>query len=237
VNVPLQSALVPVAELGDKERQQMLDLMVRFYENVSPQMFFADLAEKPWVIQVTHPETGELCGFSTQMVLEQSVGSRRIKAMFSGDTIIDQRYWGDPALLRETVRFSRSLIDRWPGEELYWFLLSQGYKTYRLLPLFFREFYPCYQWAMPPRVQAALDALAGGKYPQRYDAARGVIRVSSDQYHLRPGVADVTPQRERDPHVRYFLERNSGHLHGEELCCLAPLSRENFTPAGERFLR
>jgi hypothetical protein len=53
---------------------------------------------------------------------------------------------------------------------------------------------------------------------------------------LREGVAEVTPARLRDPFVRFFHERNPGHVRGEELCCLAPLTRENFTPAAYRVI-
>ena len=51
-----------------------------------------------------------------------------------------------------------------------------------------------------------------------------------------PEVADVTPERLRDPHVAFFVRRNPGHARGDELCCLAPLTRANFTPAAYRVI-
>jgi hypothetical protein len=36
--------------------------------------------------------------------------------------------------------------------------------------------------------------------------------------------------------VRFFVERNPGHIRGEELCCLARLARDNLTPAVRRVL-
>jgi len=36
--------------------------------------------------------------------------------------------------------------------------------------------------------------------------------------------------------VRFFVERNPGHACGDELCCLAPLTRANFTPAAHRVI-
>ena len=41
-------------------------------------------------------------------------------------------------------------------------------------------------------------------------------------------------ERLRDPHVRFFHGRNPDHARGDELCCLAPLTRANFTPAAYR---
>jgi hypothetical protein len=85
-------------------------------------------------------------------------------------------------------------------------------------------------------VQAVLDALGRGRYPTEYDAAEGILRATPLQYRLRAGLADVTPERLRDPHVRFFHARNPGHARGDELCCLAPLTRENFTPAAYRVI-
>jgi hypothetical protein len=45
-----------------------------------------------------------------------------------------------------------------------------------------------------------------------------------------------SPDRLRDPFVRFFVERNPGHARGDALCCLAPLTRANFTPAAYRVI-
>jgi hypothetical protein len=49
-------------------------------------------------------------------------------------------------------------------------------------------------------------------------------------------VADITSARRRDPHVAFFERKNPGHQQGDELCCLAPLARENFTTAAYRVM-
>jgi hypothetical protein len=49
-------------------------------------------------------------------------------------------------------------------------------------------------------------------------------------------VADLTPQRLVDPHVRFFVERNPEHAMGDELCCIAPLTGDNFTKAARRVI-
>ena len=131
-----------------------------------------------------------------------TVDGRPVKALFSGDTIIDRERWGDHALCHVWGRLALSLIDAHPGAELYWFLISQGYKTYRFLPVFFHEFYPRHDRPTPDRVKAVIDALARGRYPEAYDEGNGVIRATPLQCRLRAGLADVTPERLRDPHVR-----------------------------------
>ena len=53
---------------------------------------------------------------------------------------------------------------------------------------------------------------------------------------MRAGLADVTPQRLKDPHVRYFVDRNPNFLAGDELCCLAPLTVDNFSRTARRLI-
>ncbi len=240
----LVGRLVPLAEVTPRQRQEMYELMDRHYANLHRSSFEADLDEKQWVIQVFDSACGKLCGFSTQMVLDAvcesalpaAAGSRRVKALFSGDTIVDRAYWGDPALTRIWGRLALSLIDAWPEFELDWFLISQGYRTYRFLPVFFHEFYPGFEQPTPAWAQSVIDALGRPKFPDDYDDATGVIRANAHQYRLRQHIAEIAPQRLDDPHVRFFVERNPLHNEGDELCCIAPLTRANFRPAAWRVI-
>jgi hypothetical protein len=232
----LTADLVDVADVTPPQREAMFALMTAHYAEVGRAAFEADLAEKRWVIRVRDPGSGRLCGFSTQTLLTAEVDGEQVTALFSGDTIIHREFWGDPALTHVWGRLALALIEAYAGEELYWFLISQGYKTYRFLPVFFHEFYPRHDAPTPDRVTAVIDALAGGRYPRSYDAASGVVRAAPGQYRLRAGLADVTRERLRDPHVRFFQASNPGHGRGDELCCLAPLTRANFTPAAYRVI-
>ena len=232
----LAGCLVPVAEVTRADRDRMFAVMDRHYENVQRSVFESDLNEKHWVIQLRNPRSGELLGFSTQMLVEAPLADRSVTALFSGDTIIDRDHWGDIALMHFWGRLALSLIDQRPRTALYWFLISKGYKTYRFLPVFFHEFYPHPSRATTSEAHAVVDLLARTRYPREYDAERGVIRSNAGENVLRRGVAEITPDRLRDPFVRFFDERNPGHVRGEELCCLAPLTRENFTEAAYRVI-
>jgi hypothetical protein len=85
-------------------------------------------------------------------------------------------------------------------------------------------------------VTAIIDALARHKYPEDYDPSAGVVRAGRAKDRLRGEVARITPERLRDPDVRFFAEHNPGHVRGDELCCLAPLTRANFTAAAYRVI-
>jgi hypothetical protein len=214
----------------------MFDLMDRHYENVRPEAFHADLAEKEWVILLCDRATEALCGFSTQMLLDVDVAGRPVKALFSGDTIIARDHWGDQALASVWGRFALSLMDAHAQTELYWFLLSKGYKTYRFLPVFFTEFYPRPNMPTPGWAREIIDALGQCRYPGVYSRSTGIVRATPRKDRLRSGIADLTDGRLRNPYVRFFAERNPGHIHGDELCCLAPLTRNNFTAAAYRVI-
>jgi hypothetical protein len=231
----LQGRLLPREEITPGQRDAMFALMDRYYENVRRAAFEVDLAEKDWVIHL-HDAAGELCGFSTQMLLRADCAGRQVTALFSGDTVIARERWGDSALARTWGRLALRLMDEHCGAELYWFLISKGYKTYRFLPLFFHCFDPHPDRPIAPRHRAVLDVLGRQKYPAEYDPEAGVIRAAPGRDRLRAGVADLTAQRLADPFVRFFVQRNPHHAHGDELCCLAPLTRANFTQAAYRVI-
>ena len=231
----LSGCLTERTELTACDRAAMLELMQRYYENVVPAAFERDLEEKRWVIVVREPSQ-RLCGFSTQTLVEGTAEGEPFRLLFSGDTIIDRERWGDPALAHVWGQLALTLIDQYQDLPLYWLLLSQGFRTYRFLPLFFCEFAPRHDGESSAQSRAILDAFAAPRYGSAYDAEAGVVRSHSAQYRLRQGVSEITSARMRDPHVRFFAERNPGHSAGDELCCLAPLTRRNFTRAAYRVI-
>jgi hypothetical protein len=123
------------------------------------------------------------------------------------------------------------------GEELYWCLVSKGYRTYRFLPLFFNEFYPRHDADTPRAMRAVIDAVGRAKYPERYDAASGIIRATATSDRLRQELGETSEGRQRDPHIAFFHASNPGHVRGDELCCVAPLRHENFSVSARRLIQ
>src|SRR4051794_14413596 len=107
----LRGRLTPIDEVTAAERERMFALMDRHYEQVRRDTFEADLEEKHWVIQVHDPHSGDLCGFSTQMLLKLEIAGQPIQALYSGDTIIAREHWGDQALARIWGRLALALMD------------------------------------------------------------------------------------------------------------------------------
>ena len=235
VGARLAGQVKRVAELSEHERAEMHALLARYFANASRAQFERDLAEKEWAILLRDSASGEVQGFSTLMRMSMTIDGERAVVFFSGDTIIEREYWGETALPRLWGKHVFSLADRIRDARVYWFLICSGYKTYRYLPLFFREFYPNGGRPPPGSIKKTIDEIARFKFGDEYDAARGVIRFHRAS-PLQSGVAEITPQRLKDPHVAFFAAANPGHADGDELACLAELRRANLTAAGRRMV-
>jgi hypothetical protein len=212
----------------------MFALMTRYYAGMRYDAFNADLDEKTWVIQLLDNATGAVRGFSTQCLIQVERSGRKMTALYSGDTIVDRACWSSNLLAQVWGRFALNLMEQFAFGELYWFLISKGFRTYRFLPVFFHEFYPRRETPTPAWAKEALDTLARSKFGEAYDDATGIVRAVAGQCRLRPGVGEVTQARASNADVEFFERRNPGHARGDELCCLAPLTPENFTAAAYR---
>jgi hypothetical protein len=130
----------------------------------------------------------------------------------------------------------RTLRRLQPSGRLYWLLLSSGFRTYRFLPVFWREFHPRFDAPLPAAVRARRDFLATQRFGGRYCADSGIVCLDPPQV-LRPELRALPLARRDDPHVAFFLDRNPGWRQGDELVCLTEISFENLTPAGRRMWR
>ena len=229
-SMQLVGQIIRVADVSTADCRQMLNLLRKNYDNVTCTEFDSDLDEKDWVILTREPNSGDVMGFSTQQMYNQQTSEGPIKVLFSGDTIVNPKFWGSNPLAKLWGQLTLALIDRYPHEDLFWFLISKGYKTYRFLPVFFNEFFPRSATQTPPWAVNVLHDIASAKFGDRYDSQHGIVRAELDGCRLKSGVADIS-QRVSDPNVQFFQSANPGHTRGDELCCLARLSRENFRPS------
>ncbi|HUE56295.1 MAG TPA: hypothetical protein VMO76_10715 [Candidatus Udaeobacter sp.] len=230
------SEIVPATRLTMSDRRRLYELLERHYEHVSWPQFEADLLEKDAVI-VLRDESGLPCGFSTQKVIEITVTGIPVRAIFSGDTIIDPNHWGEQELGRAWCRYVGRVRAADPGTPLYWFLISKGYRTYLYLPVFFKTYYPASAWSTPAAEQRILNALASTKFPEDYDAKNGLVVFPESRGHLKPELAVVPPHRLKNQHVQFFLSSNPSYSEGTELACLAEISPENMRSYPARILQ
>ena len=105
-----------------------------------------------------------------------------IRAVFNGNTIVDQDHWGQQELVRTWTRFMAERKAEDPATPLYWYLISSGYRTYMYLPLFYREFYPRYDRPTPRLEQRLLDTLV---QPMTIDAPYAAANNRSPTIELQ----------------------------------------------------
>ncbi|HEX4963514.1 MAG TPA: hypothetical protein VF173_21980 [Thermoanaerobaculia bacterium] len=227
--------LVPRAALTAEEREALFTLLATHFLGVTRERFAADLAEKNWILLLE--EDGVLRGFSTMLIYETlSPEGEPLTVVYSGDTIVEPGAWATAALPKSWIAAVRALRERHPRGRLLWLLLTSGFRTYRFLPVFWRDFWPHPDEATPLEIRALLDHLARERFGPLYDPVAGVVRFPEPQV-LREGLNEVPEGRLADPHVAFFLERNPGWTQGDELVCLTELAEENLTPAGRRMWR
>ncbi|NJN87729.1 MAG: hypothetical protein HC881_17285 [Leptolyngbyaceae cyanobacterium SL_7_1] len=228
----MQARLIPTHELSEADRHAMYNLLSRHFEGVTVGGFERDLVEKNWAI-LLNDQTGALKGFSTLLFYETEFAGEPLSVVYSGDTIVDPTAWSSLALPQAWIASVNKLRRWYPNGRLYWLLISSGYRTYRFLPTFWREFYPRYDRPTPAPVQALMQQLSLDRFQSAYDASAGIVRFAHPQ-QLRSGLDGVPLERLHDAHIRFFLEQNPGHDRGDELVCLTEITETNLTRAGRR---
>lgn len=229
----MKSVCLPTLRLTAADREQMFDLLLKNFSGVDRATFDADLDEKNRVILIR--EHGELYGFSTFLYYTTRYRDERLGIVYSGDTIIAPDARASLELPRSWIRAVRETGAGYRTDRQYWLLIVSGFRTYRFLPVFWKEFYPRHDRQTPPEQQELLQHLAAKKFGKWFDANRGTVVFPRPQV-LRASLAALPESRRSDPHVRYFERANPGWKHGDELVCLAEISDRNLTPAGRRMV-
>ena len=202
----LRGKVFDINNLSRQNINRMFELMNMFYENANFDVFIRDLNDK----------------------------SKEVNGVFSGDTIIHKDYWGSLELYKifgeKYIDFSDS------SDEFYWFLISKGYKTYRILPSFFYKFYPTYLYETPPEIKAIMDSFGKYYYPNEYNSASGVIEYKKVKDKLRAGVADITEDKLKNKHINFFKSINPDYIKGNDVVCLTSLKSYNIKPMIKRLI-
>ena len=223
--------LVSCAQLTRADLSRMHHLLSEHFDGVTSEQFQRDTAEKNWVLLIERSE--RLVGFSTILAYETSFDGEPYSVIYSGDTIVAPEAWNAPTLPRAWIESIAKLRESYPRGPFLWMLITSGFRTYRFLPLFWRDSYPRFDLSTPPGCQQLIDRLAAERFGRQYDPATGVVRFKNPQ-RLRRALVEIPVGRIEDPHVAFFAARNPGYAAGDELVCLTELAPSNLTAAGRR---
>src|SRR5437667_6048625 len=201
----VQFRLVPRTDLTVGQKSGMFQLLSRHFAGVTPEQFARDLAEKNLTLLLEREET--FVGFSTLLAYTTAFEGEILNVIYSGDTIVTPDAWGTTALPRAWVAGVETLRATLPPGRCFWLLLTSGFRTYRFLPVFWREFFPRYDAPTPSATKGLLSHLARERFGTQFNSDLGVVRFTNPQ-KLRPGLKQVPAGRGQDPHVSFFLSRN-----------------------------
>lgn len=233
------SEVLAIDDLSGSDRDQMFALMDVVYEGVTRAAFERDLAGKDECV-VLRRASGEVAGFSSQRFVTVQVdaatvapltgdvptpGLTTLVGLFSGDTVIHPDHWGTPVLFQTFAR--RYVTD--DGPPRWWFLVSKGHRTYRIMPTLFQRFWPNRHGPTPDAALAVMSTYAEALYPG--DLAHGVLEYHRATDRLRPGVAGISESNRRVPDVAFFAQANPGWALGHDLVCLCELTPDNLRPS------
>ena len=230
----LTNKIVSIKELLSTDVDVMYRLMSTYYDNIKRETFEKDLNAKKGVLLVFDDRT-DLCGFTTYDVFDVHYRNELVHVLYSGDTVIKEEYWGHI----ETSKMFMSLIQKCWQEyagTFHWFLITKGIRTYRLLPLYFRVYYPTYQSDTPPYEKDLIDYLANFKFGHHYNKDEGIIRFANEGDRLKNDYGQIAQNKLRNPHIRFFCEANPGHNAGDYLPCIAQINLDNLTDRALRFI-
>jgi hypothetical protein len=217
----------PIKSVTVSNIKQMYDLYAAYYENTSLDIFLNDLSKKSGVILVTRKADDKIVGFSTQTFFDIKVDGKRVRGIFSGDTIIDQAYWGNNALANTFYR--RLIIERIkrPFTPFYWFLISKGYKTYLLLTNNFYNYYPNVN-GKDEKYRRITEQYCEQLFPEYFDKDKMLLDFGQSYVRLKGEVAEITPElKSASKHIAFFEKVNPTWRRGTEVPCIGACDYES----------
>ena len=182
---------------------RMTDLYLDNYDGTSVEIFRNDLAGKDEAVVLF--VNGKLVGFTTLQVHVSRMADKPVRIVYSGDTVVDRRHWGQQHLAFAWIRRIGEVKAQAPNLTLYWLLLVKGHRTFKYLSVFSKSFHPHWQLERPD-LKLLADRLAYERFRSEYNSRTGVVEFSQSRGHLKSAIASPTARELARPDTR-FLSR------------------------------
>ena len=220
---PLTTHTQTPQTLSEAQIAQLYTLYATYYGGTSPELFRRGLHEKDQILILQDGNTP--IGFTTLKILHTQHQNQPIRAIFSGDTIIQHDYWGSQTLPLAWCELIGKIQAQQPHIPLYWLLIVKGDRTYRYLNVFSKHYYPNRKTPTPPPIQSLIDQLARERFGEHYQPQRGIVHYPQSQGHLKAQWHNSPSSR--NPEAQFFAQKNPHYQQGDELVCLTLLAAEN----------
>jgi hypothetical protein len=228
---------IKLDNLSLQQIKEMHSLFIQYYHNAEFSTFVDDLSEKDGLILIRESKSKRIVGFSTLKTLRFRLKGKEVKGIFSGDTILERKYWGTNKAMICFVKVLLKEKLRDPLTPLFWLLISKGYKTYLLLANNFPKHYPHHQGKFD-ELATVVEQYCQNLYPSYFDAQQQILDFGGDYQKLRGEVAEITAELKRSvPKIGFFEERNPNWREGKELPCIGEINASMFTFFAQKSLR
>ncbi len=217
----MQTKILSIRRLREDDIRSMFTLMGQYYDNLAEENFRKDLFEKQKVILLLDP-AGNIRGFSTVSQTSMKTAKENFIALYSGDTVLSREFWGNGALAMAFGRYLMEVKIRNPWANVYWFLISKGYKTYLLMTNNFPTHFPRFEMETPLAYKEVMDTFYTGRFGTCYSSSEKLIRFEKNKSScLKSDVAEIAEELRKNPRIAYFERRNPQWDRGVELACVA----------------
>lgn len=220
----LKATVTEIKNINLNTRHQMWSLYSDYYEGATWESFNSDMDEKTHIVVARDSGDSTLQGFSTIKMFEHNINGTKTITLYSGDTVIHPKYWGQKALHFAFFKFLVKTRFTNPFTKVFWFLLCNGYRTYLVFSRNIPNHWPRYDKETPPWEKNFIHSLSIQRFGSQYDAEKGVVKFISSLGKLKPNVAPIGEKELKEPAIRFLVEKNPGYINGDELCCLGEIN-------------
>ncbi|XDD48610.1 hypothetical protein AB3N60_19120 (plasmid) [Leptospira sp. WS39.C2] len=219
----LECRIIPPVDLKNNHVQQMFDLMEKNYIGISYDSFLRDLHQKDTLF-LFHASS-KIFGFTGLKLYPFKFENKDIVIAYSGDTVLDEKYRGTLSIPVYWGIYMLKLSEKYPN--LYWLLTSKGFRTYRYLSVFFKDFIPSPNQNNPYLIRLR-NQITKEIFPNGYDSSLGILNRGENSQSIRNIEADqIAIEVSKDPYIQYFGKTNPNFDKGHELVCLAHFHSTN----------
>jgi len=220
----IRADFYPLEKITYEDIDAMYQVFVKYYHNSDFHTFVKDLYKKKGAILVKKVDDGTIVGFSTIGIIEKEISKKKCVGIFSGDTVIEKAYWGSPNLQTAFLHFIIITRIKNPTVNLYWFLITKGYKTYLLMANNWLHYYPRYDKKEDEKRKSLVKIFSNHFFPGAYDEKTGLLKFGEGYQCLKEGVAEITDgMRKKYPKIAFFEQVNPTWRQGTELPCIGDL--------------
>ncbi len=210
--------------LSENQLKSMFNIFNKYYSGVTFENFLKDIKNKSHVFLMTDRNSKKIEGFSTIVATTIDFQGSKIRVLFSGDTVVNEQYWGQKALVKAFFWFMLSEKLKNPFKNVYWFLVSKGYKTYLLMTNNYNSYWPRYDKLIPDYYSNLIKELGVKFFDDAFSSDQGIVKADkfvNAKDHLKPNVSPINKNLLDNPNINYFQNANPKWQQGDELACVA----------------